>query len=253
MTIYQILEAKQKYRRPFSSGEEFRYFIERRHLLGKFKVFTELYDSEENEFDIIRANILLQGLENKELFEKEIANIHNHGKIEHAKFIVTLKERTIDQPFYDDNGVRIYIPFFSRALNEIYVSEPEKLLSLPYSELQSNYENACIDPFDVYGSELYNSYFTSLVKISSSRHVTAFFHYDTNTIYLINDQGRLDAKIVLFDKYLKKIKTTHMMERITAVVEEYFNNDRTGMINALFDNNLISSQMKKILLESHKK
>ena len=68
MGLYEILESKQKYRRPFSSGEEFRYFIERRHLLGVFKRFAELYDSEENEFDIFRANIFLQGLENKELY-----------------------------------------------------------------------------------------------------------------------------------------------------------------------------------------
>ena len=43
MTIYEILETKQKYRRPFSSGEDFRYFIERRHLIGKFKTFEDLY------------------------------------------------------------------------------------------------------------------------------------------------------------------------------------------------------------------
>ena len=118
--------------------------------------------------------------------------------------------------------------------------------------MQSDYENACVDPFDTYGSELFNSYYTSLVKISSSKHVTAFFHYDTNTLYFINDQGRLDAKIVLFDKYMKKPKFTHMMERISPVAEAYFNNDRTGLINALFDNNLISAQMKDKLLESHK-
>ncbi len=252
MTIYQILENKQKYRRPFSSGEEFKYFIERRHLLGKFKTFTDLYDSEENEFDIMRANILLQGLENKELFEKEIINIDSHGKMEHGKFVITLKERVIDQPYYDANGIRIYIPFFSRALNEIYANEPEKLLTLPYSELQTNYENACVDPFDTYGAELFNSFYTSLVKIASSKHVTAFFHYDTNTLYFINEQGRMDAKIVLFDKYMKKIKFTHMMERISPVVEAYFNNDRTAMVNALLENNLISHQMYKILTEKHK-
>ena len=252
MTIYEILETKQKYRRPFSSGDEFKYFIERRHLLGKFKTFTDLYDSEENEFDIIRANILLQGLENKELFEKEIANINSHGQMEHAQFVTTLRERTIDQPYYEIDDIKIYIPFFSRALNEIYANEPEKLLVAPYSALQTTYENACIDPFDTYGFELFNSFYSSLVKISQSKHVAAFFHYDTNTIYFINDQGRLDGKLVLFDKYIKRPKFTHMMERISPVAEMYFANDRTGMINALFDNNLISSKMKSILLESHK-
>ncbi len=249
MTIYELLESKQKYRRPFSSGEEFLYFIERRHLLGKFKRFEHLYDSEENEFDIFRANILLQGLENKELIEKEILNLSSHGEIDPASFMITLKERIIDQPYYEVDDIKIYIPFFSRALNEIYINEPQKILSLPYSALVDTFENSCIDPFDVYGADLFNSFFTKLVKVSSSKHVSAFFHYDTNSLYFINDQGRLDAKIVLFDKYMKKPKFTHMLERLNPVIDAYYNNDRTGLINALKDNNLISSQMHKKLLE----
>ena len=249
MTIYTILEKKQKYRRPFSSSNDFKYFIEHRHLLGGFKRFAQLYDSEENEFDIIRANTLIQGLENKRIFESEIKNIATHREIEHVKFVTTLRERTVDQPYFESDGEKIYIPFFSSALNEIYVEEPEKLLDVPYSELQNNYEDASIDPFDTYGFELYNSYFSSLVKISSSKHVAAFFHYDTDTVYFINDQGRLDAKLVLFDKYIKRPTHTHMLERIAPVAEAYFNNDKVGMINALKDNNLISSQMQKILLE----
>ena len=247
MTLYDILETKQKYRRPFSSGEDFKYFIENREKLGKFKTFLKLYDSEENEFDIIRANILLRGLENKTLFETEILNIHNHGDLEHAAFVSTLKERTIDQPYHEVNGVKIFIPFFSSALNQIYVNEPEKLLALPYSDLINNFEDACIDPFDTYGAELYNSYFSSLVKVASNNHETAFFHYDTYTLYMVNDQGRLDAKIVLFDKFIKKPYYTHMLERISPVVEAYFINDRQKMIDAMLENKLISSQMHKLL------
>ena len=252
MNLFELLEHKQKYRRPFSSGEEFRYFIERRHLLGSFKRFAHLYDSEENEFDIMRANIFLQGLENKQLFEAEIVNINSHGPMDHSAFVETLKERTIDKPYYELNGVKIYIPFLSSAINDIYVSEPEKLLSLPYSELINDFENATVDPFDTYGAELYNSYFTSLVRISSRDKMTTFFHYDTNTLYFVNDQGRLDAKLVLFDKYIKKPVTTHMIERIIPVAEAYYDNDRLRMIIALRDSKFISMQMFKTLSESKK-
>ena len=247
MGIYTTLENKQKYRRSFSNSDDFKYFIQNREKIGKFKRYANLYDSEENEFNIMRANILLRGLENKRLFESEIENIKNHGDIEHTKFVTALKERTIDQPYYEINGVKIFIPFFSTALNQIYVNEPEKMLSLPYSELKTDFEEACIDPFDTYGYELFNSYFTSLVKISETKGVAAFFHYDTNTIYFINDQGRLDAKLVLFDKYMKKISFTHMMERISPVVEAYFNNNKVEMIDALFNNNLISENMYHLL------
>ena len=252
MTLYEILETKQKRRRSFITGEDFKYFINNRHLLGKFKRFAHLYDSEENEFDIIRANILIQGLINKSLFEEEIKNVHDHGMLDHAKFVSTLKERLIDQPYFNDGGNLVYMPFFSRALNELYVNEPEKLLVPPYDALITTFEDACIDPFDTYGAELFNSFFTSLVKIGSSKHETAFFHYDTFTIYIVNDQGRLDNQIVLFDKYIKRPVHTHMLERITPVVEAYFANDRTGMVNALKDNKLISGRMQKILLEKKK-
>lgn len=247
--IYETLEKRQKNRRPFSHGDDFKYFILNREKLGIFKGFTNLYDSEENDFDILRANILLKGLENKKVFEDEILNIKAHGMVEHAAFVNTLKERTLDQPYFELEKAKIYMPFFSVALNRIYTDEPEKLLDLPYKNLITSFEEAMIDPFDTYGSEIFNSYFSSLIKVSSSKHVTAFFNYDVNTIYFINDQGRLDAKLVLFDKYMKRPAFTHMLERITPVCEAYFNNDREAMVEALFYNNLISSTMHKMLTE----
>lgn len=246
-SLYETLNKKQKYRRPFSSSDDFKYFIQNREKLGIFRKFADLYDSEENDFDILRANILLKGLENKELFESEIININNHGQLEHSAFLTALKGRTIDQPYFDKGGIKVYIPFFSTVLNKIYTDEPERLLKQPYQNLQTSYEDAIIDPFDAYGYELYNSYFTSLIKIYTTKHVAAFFNYDMNTIYFINDQGRLDAKVVLFDKYMKHPIFTHMIERITPVCEAYFNNDREAMVDALFYNNLISQQMHKML------
>ena len=245
--LFETLERKQKYRRPFSSSDDFKYFIMNREKIGNFKRFASLYDDEENEFNILRANILIKGLENKQIFEDEIVNINNHGSMEHSMFVNTLRERTIDLPYHEVNDIKIYIPFFSIALNQTYTNEPEKLLNAPYKNLRLTFEDATIDPFDTYGSELFNSYFSSLVKIVSGKHVVAFFNYDMNTIYFVNDQGRLDNKIVLFDKYMKRPVFTHMLERITPVCEAYFNNDREGVIDALLDNNLISPQMHKIL------
>lgn len=245
--LFDTLAKKQKSRRPFSLSEDFRYFMENREKLGSFRRFSSFYDSEENEFDILRANILLKGLENKKTLEDEVININNHGSLEHSAFVAALKERTIDLPYHEVNGIKIFIPFFSVALNQIYTNEPEKLLVKPYKNLYTTFEDAAIDPFDTYGAELYNSYFSSLVKVLEGTHVTAFFHYDMNTIYFVNDQGRLDNKIVLFDSYIKRPVFTHMMERITPVCQAYFENDREKTIKSLKDNNLISPQMYKML------
>lgn len=248
MSIYQILDSKKKARRNFDFSEETKFFLSHRTLLGKFPRFSNLYDSEENEFNIIRANILFQGYLNKEMIELEAKNIAEHGGLDHANFVLALKERIVGQPYYKENDQKIYIPFFSRALNEIYLNEPEKLLTEPYSELAKSFEDSCIDPFDTYGAELFNSYFTRLIKVGQKGTETAFFHYDTNTIYFVTDQGRLDNKLVLFDKYIKRPVYTHMLERITPVVNAYFNNQREEMVKSLLDNNLISETMYQLII-----
>ena len=246
-SLFLTLERKQKPRPPFSHSEDFKYFILNREKIGKFKRFASLYDDEENEFNILRANILIKGLENKTILEDEILNLHNHGSLEHSVFVNTLRERTIDLPYYEVNDIKIFIPFFSIALNQTYINEPEKLLNEPYKNLRLSFEDATIDPFDTYGAELFNSYFSSLVKIAEGKHVTAYFNYDMNTIYFVNDQGRLDNKIVLYDKYIKRPVYTHMIERITPVCEAYFNNDKGLVVDELLKNNLISPQMHKML------
>ncbi|MBO4703633.1 MAG: hypothetical protein J5617_02245, partial [Bacilli bacterium] len=104
-----------------------------------------------------------------------------------------------------------------------------------------------VDPFDTYGSELYNSHFSRLVKVKQEDKETAFFHYDTNTIYFVNEQGRLDGTVVLFDRYLRRPSYSHMLERIRPVVDAYFNFDREGFINALYDNGFISSHLLHLI------
>ena len=152
-----------------------------------------------------------------------------------------------EQPYYQEGQKKIYIPFFSRSLNQIYFDEPEKLLTSPYAGLKDKFQDTVVDPFDTYGSELYNSHFSRLVKVKQEDKETAFFHYDTNTIYFVNEQGRLDGTVVLFDRYLRRPSYSHMLERIRPVVDAYFNFDREGFINALYDNGFISSHLLHLI------
>ena len=117
----------------------------------------------------------------------------------------------------------------------------------PYNGLMENFKDTVIDPFDMYGFELYNSHFSRLVKIKNVDKETAFFHYDTNTIYFINEQGRLDATIVLFDKHIRHPSYSHMLERIKPVIDAYFAFDREGFIRALRENGFISSHLLHLI------
>ncbi len=249
--IYSLLEKKARKREPFETSEEFKFFLSNRQYLSKIPRFSFLYDSEYSEFDVMRANIILHGYLNKTLIEEEAKSLNEYikkgKKVDHNQFVNTIREKIIDLPYYQEGKNKIYIPFFSRPLNLIYLKESEKLLESPYLELSSSFVDSIIDPFDTFSFGLYNSYFTRLVLIAHTDRYGAYFHYDMNTIYIVNDQGRLDNKIVLFDKYLRHPSFNHMLDRIKPVVEAYFNNSRSDFINSLYENGFISIRLLNLL------
>lgn len=249
--LFKILEKYQRKRPKFVQLEEYQFFINNRSYLSKVERFTFLDNVNQDEFDVMRANIIINAYLNKVSFEEEMSNIQSYIKkgdnFDHVKIIQTLKEKMIDKPYFLDNKEKIYIPFFSRTLNTLYNREPEKLLNPPYSHLKDLFADSVIDPFDTYGADLFNSNFTRLIKIKEKDKITAYFHYDTNTIYFINDEGRLDNKLVLFDKYLKHPSYNHMLDRIAPIVEAYFSFDREAVIHYLEEEKLISHKLVNII------
>lgn len=253
-SLYQILEKKQKKRHSFETSEEHKFFLEHRNILLKLPRFSFMNNVRMDEFDIMRANILINSYLNKVAIEEEMVNFEEYNQkgqaIDHVKLLQTLRERMVDMPYFKDDKDKIYITFFSRTLNQLYNYEPEKLLTSPYNDLKEHFADSIIDPFETFGAELFNSNFTRLIKIKEEGSVTAYFHYDTNTIYFVNNQGRMDAKLVLFDKYMSRPNNSHMIDRIKPVVNAYFSYDRVSLINALHDQELISS---RLLYQIHKK
>ena len=244
--LFSYIASKAKKRKAFEQSEEFHFFINNRYLLMRLPQFLHLYDAENDSFQMMRANIVLYAYINKVKLEEEIHSLGTYlesNTKNHTNFVKSYHEIISELPYYQDDKEKIYIPFFSKALNKIYVNEPEKLLSTPYVGLTNDFKETIVDPFDTYGSELYNSHFSRLVKIATLDKETAFFHYDTNTIYFINEQGRLDAGIVLFDRYIRHPNYAHMLERIKPVVDAYFAFDREGMLNALHENGFMSSRL----------
>ena len=248
--LFSYIASKAKRRTNFEKSEEFRFFLDNRHLLTKIPRFISFYDMDNDPFDIMRANIILQAYLNKNKMEQEVHNLSTYispNKKNHAHFVKSFHEIISEQPYYLDGKDKIFIPFFTRSLNQIYIDDPEKLLTYPYDGLMENFKDTVIDPFDTYGSELYNSHFSRLVKIRQEGKEAAFFHYDTNTIYFINEQGRLDTSVVLFDRYIRHPSYSHMLERIRPVVDAYFAFDREAFISALHEHGFMSSHLLHLI------
>ena len=248
--LFDYIASKAKRRKGFEKSEEFRFFLDYRHLLTRIPRFVNFYDADSDPFDVMRANIILQAFVNKTKMEEEVHNLGNSittNKKNHDHFVKSFHEIVSELPYYQDGKDKIFIPFFTRSLNEIYFDDPEKLLTYPYDGLAENFKDTVIDPFDTYGSELYNSHFSRLVKIRKEDKETAFFHYDTNTIYFINEQGRLDTSIVLFDRYIRHPNYAHMLERIKPVVDAYFDFDREAFLKALHSNGFLSTHLLHLI------
>ena len=248
--LFDYIASKAKRRKGFEKSEEFRFFLENRHLLTKIPRFVHFYDLESEPFEIMRANIILQAYLNKNKMEQEVRNLSNYitaNKKNHTHFVKSFHEIISELPYYQEGKDKILVPFFTRSLNQIYNDDPEKLLTYPYDGLAENFKDTVIDPFDTYGSELYNSHFSRLVKIRREDKETAYFHYDTNTIYFVNDEGRLDTSVVLFDRYIRHPNYAHMLERIKPVVDAYFAFDRDAFLKALHDNDFLSSTLLRLI------
>lgn len=240
--LFNYIARKAKRRIAFEKSEEFRFFLNNRHLFNKMPLFQYLYDYNKDPFMVMRANIVLKAYLNKAEMEQAINNLAKSDNL-----LNQYQEIISKLPYYQEKDNKIYIPFFSHSLNQIYAKEPEKLLTSPYNGLVDNFIDTLIDPFDKYGNELFNSSFTRLIKIKSDEKETAYFHKDTNTIYFVNDQGRLDTCVVLFDKYIKHPNYENILERIVPVVDAYFAFDRNAFIKNLYENGFISSHLLHLI------
>ena len=109
--------------------------------------------------------------------------------------------------------------------------------------LLEDFSNSLIDFFDIYGAEIYVSSFTNLINVGTNGREIALYNKNTKTIYIVNSQGRLDHKIVLFDKHMKCINEDNLEFRLKSTIEAYFLNSRTKFIQSLFDNQFISDKV----------
>lgn len=231
--------------------DDYKFFLKNQSRLGNLFVIYKLNEYDED-FRVILGNILIKGLDNKDAIEHSLLAIknqaENQNKINFEDFMEGEVRYLMEgRPMMKSDLNHIVIPFFSKALNYIYLNEPEKLLSYPYNRLAEQPSSSCYDFLDELGYMIYDSNFTSLIKIRGDKTSCAFYHPDFETIYIINDQGRLDFKITLFDKHIKHPDHHHILRRIEEVVDAFYSSSRNDFIDCLRKNNFISHRMHHAL------
>ena len=89
--LFDYIASRAKKRKGFEKSEEFRFFLENRHLLTKLPRFVHFYDLDNDPFEVIRANIILQAYINKTKMENEVNNLGNYITINKRKDFVFAK------------------------------------------------------------------------------------------------------------------------------------------------------------------
>lgn len=252
MSLFKILSDEQA-KMPFFQSEEANFYYRYSYMLSDVESYSYLLKADET-FNIIRANIILRAMLNKIEIEKKY---QDHLKtLEKDKGATPMKEfmSTVlsSMPYLEWNGEKIFVPIFASSLAKIYTEDHEKLVRDPYKKLLKDYETSVIDPFDYYGNALYDSYFTRLVIIKRHENIMAAYDYDAESIYFINDEGRLDVKVSLFDKGLETPIKNHMIPRLQKVVDAYFSNDKDAFIESLVNEKFISSSLAKRIREGER-
>lgn len=243
MKLYELLEHNVN-RKRIHESKEYAYFLEHSAVLENYPMFSH-YLKVEDPFTLIQANIIIQGVINKLAVENIIRE-------EHDKIAIRMEKLSEKLPNFRYTGLRIYIPFMLPNHNNIYFKMPEKLLSFPYSQFVDDFSDSIIDCFDFYNYKLYESDFTSLIYIAEDDTTRAYYHPSLEILFIINDQGRVDASIYLFDRHMKDIDTENIVKRLTNVVEYYYAGDKIGFIDALFSNNLISEKLYRRIYKTLK-
>ncbi len=250
-SVFEILK-KYKNNKFINSSEEVKFYDKYCEVLydnNNFIKYTEINDL----FDIVKSNIIIRSILNKNTIDKiikeEISN-HDFNTVEEIQN--NIKNRFFNLPYMKYEDFKIYIPFFNISTNNIYSNEFFKLKEVPYNDLMKKYVYFLIDPFETYKLNIFESNFTELVKIYSDNTSSAYYHFNLRTIFIINDQGFIDNTIHIFDKKMKYVDTTNVIERIKPAIRAYYKNDIAEFIYSLNEEKLISHKVFRKLCKIKK-
>lgn len=242
MNLFEWLKREQA-PTDYQKSKEALYFSKHSLRLSSLDPFRYLSKAS-TPFDVIRANIVLRSLENKETIERRVEDRfrakENTMRLSFEEFLSSVES---DLPYFEKDGWKNYVPIFPSSLAKLYSNNADRLLKEPFKRLFRNYSSILIDPFDFYGYELFDSYFTSLVPISKKKRGMAAYDFDACRLYFINDEGRLDEEVALFDKRLMNASKSHLSTRLKKAAEAYYAFDKDAFLQTLLEESLISSSL----------
>lgn len=224
-----------------------RFYDQNIYLLSNYPELR-IYDKINDPFSLIKICVVLQAIKNKEHIEKEV-DLYNGNNLKTKQVYNGIHNRL---PYYQYNDkLRIYVPFFSPVINKAYDYNMPNLLKQPFSLLKTDYSTSLINPFFTYGYKIFDSSFTDLILIGiqSNLSCAAFYSIEMEIIFIVSDQGTLLEQINLFDSKTIDKRKDHLFDRLTELVNYYFENDKDNFIRCLDKERFISTKIADYIFE----
>lgn len=245
--LYEYLYRHQKARN-LDLTVDGEYFLKHRDELLLRPRYSALYEVD-NEFDIVRANIILRSLDTLKTLNTAIQKLGlDTNKMDDSRLNAVFATIFKNAPYFFIEDEEAYFPLFSRVFNLIYGVDSVKLFSLPLNRMIEELDGEMVDPFEEYNFPLFGSNFTQLVLVGGDKTTRAYYHLDFQMVFIVNRQGTLDTKITLFDSKIRNINTSHIISRLKPVIQAYYDNNRIKMIDMLYQGEFISSYAYNLLL-----
>lgn len=234
----------------YKKSDEYKFYIKNRKKVNVIK-YSYKIESNLPQFDIICKNIIISSIFNKismdKLYSELFSSVYLNSKLNFDEFLLYYHDRIVDLKSFKSNDIDIYIPIFSHTLNDIYYNDPLELLKEPYESILKKYNTNFIDLFTTYNFDVFDSNFTKLIKIKDYGDIVAFYDFDFGMLFFINNQGRLDYYLPIYDKYIEKINTSHLIQKILTICDDYYDNNIKQLVDDLNENNFISNKMYNYL------
>jgi hypothetical protein len=248
--ILSIFESYQK-EKNYKNSEEYKFYLANLSYLASYP-WLKKYMTIKDDFSLICTNIVIQALINKKVIEttydlaKLLVNKHE-GQDANKIIEEELTKIKLSLPYLEKNDMKLYIPIFDLSTNLIYEQDIYKIDNYPYSLLKDEFKDVVVNPFETYNTAIFNSPFTRLIYLTGDNTCDAYYHLVFETIYFINKQGSLDFIIPLFDKKMRNPIKEDTLRRVKIVADAYFKSSRCDLIDALYNNGLISSNLYRRL------
>lgn len=239
----------------FSSSRSRTYYNLHSYLFSHYPFLSE-YSSPTDGFALMKANIILRSLDNKEAIEERaaVANINPMS----SKQVEDIFFRRLSYLEHTDKKSgekrKIYVPLLSEEDNRMYSSDYKLLTKGTVKHLNNEFPARYRNPFTDFGYQIFASPFSDLIPLKENKEqgLMAFYAVEGKTVYIITKEGTLEEEIPLFSSDVSPIAAlslTHLLKRLEALATAYFNYDKDAFIDLLYNFGFISEKMYVYILK----